>query len=270
MNAAFDVGADDGFHGILFAFINPKIKVFAFEPMRGSKKIILGNLKKTEKFFGIKIHNYRLINGAVSDYNGFATFYEAEYKVASSLLKPRKKLDKFWTKSEDLLIKTVTKGLKTKKKYKVKVITLEKFCKENSIKIINYLHIDAQGNDIRVIKSLKKFRKCLIEGVAEVPKSERLKIYNKEHSFKFLKKKFNDWRFEITKIEEVQKNYPSLNIYFKTNIIDTNVQNKIKFYHPTKRFERMFKRIFIGKISIKDILFLYFWKFKKNFIYNLF
>ena len=27
MNVAFDVGADDGFHGILFAFINPKIKV---------------------------------------------------------------------------------------------------------------------------------------------------------------------------------------------------------------------------------------------------
>ena len=32
MNAAFDVGADDGFHGILFAFFNPKISVFAFEP----------------------------------------------------------------------------------------------------------------------------------------------------------------------------------------------------------------------------------------------
>ena len=265
MNAAFDVGADDGFHGILFAFINPKIKVFAFEPIRGSKKIILGNLKKTEKFFGIKIHNYGLINSAVSDYNGFTTFYEAEYKVASSLLKPKKKLDKFWTKSEDLLIKTVTKGLKTKKKYKVKVITLENFCKKNSIKIINYLHVDAQGNDIRVIKSLKNFRKCLIEGVVEVPKSEKLKIYNKEHSFKFLKKKFNDWKFKITKIEEVQKNYPSLNIYFKTNNIDKNLQNKIIFNHPTKRLGRMLKRIFIGKISTKDTLFSYFYKIKKSF-----
>ena len=30
MNAAIDVGADDGFHGILFAFFNPNINVFAF------------------------------------------------------------------------------------------------------------------------------------------------------------------------------------------------------------------------------------------------
>ena len=46
MNAAFDVGADDGFHGILFAFFNPKISVFAFEPIKGSKKEILRNLRK--------------------------------------------------------------------------------------------------------------------------------------------------------------------------------------------------------------------------------
>ena len=28
MNAAFDVGADDGFHGILFAFFNKKTKTY--------------------------------------------------------------------------------------------------------------------------------------------------------------------------------------------------------------------------------------------------
>ena len=217
MNAVFDVGADDGFHGILFAFSNPRIKVFAFEPIKGSKKNILDNLKKIEKFFSIKIKNYKIINSAVSDFNGNKTFYETEYKVGSSLLKPKKKLDKFWTKSKDLLIKTVSKGLKTKKKYKVKVITLDKFCKNNSIDIINYLHIDAQGNDLRVIKSLKKFRKCLLEGVAEVPKNNKLRIYMQEQSFNELKKKFKQWKFVITKIEEVQKNYPSLNIYFKTN-----------------------------------------------------
>ena len=49
MNAAFDVGADDGFHGILFAFLNPKISVFAFEPIKGSKRKIILNLKKIRK-----------------------------------------------------------------------------------------------------------------------------------------------------------------------------------------------------------------------------
>ena len=55
MNAAFDVGADDGFHGILFAFLNPKIKIFAFEPIKDSKKKIMRNLRKIEKFFEIRL-----------------------------------------------------------------------------------------------------------------------------------------------------------------------------------------------------------------------
>ena len=266
MNAVFDVGADDGFHGILFAFLNPKINVYAFEPIKGSKKIISTNLKKIENFFRIKIRNYKIINSAVSDFNGYRIFYETNYKVASSLLKPKKKLNKFWTKSEDLLIKTVSTGMKIKKKYKVRVLTLEKFCKENSIKIINYLHIDAQGHDLRIIKSLKNFKKCLIEGVAEVPKNEKLKIYEQEQSFRQLKKKFKEWKFEITEIEEVQKNFPSFNIYFKTNNIDANKQNKITFNYPTKRFGRMFKRVFSNNVNIKDFIFSYLWRLKKNII----
>ena len=133
MNAAFDVGADDGFHGIMFAFMNPKIKVFAFEPIKGSKNKIFENLRKIEKFFKLKITNYKIINVAVSDFNGKHIFYETDYKVASSLLKPEKKLNKFWTNSTDHLFKTVVKGTKTKKCYKVKVLTLEKFCKKKNI-----------------------------------------------------------------------------------------------------------------------------------------
>ena len=265
MNVAFDVGADDGFHGISFALTNPKINVFAFEPIKGSKKRILKNLKKVEEFFGVKISNYKITNAAISDFKGNTTFYETKYKVGSSLLKPKKKLSKFWTRSEDYLIKTVRKGLKVRKKYKVKVLTLESFCKKNSIKIINYLHIDAQGNDLKVIKSLKNYKKYLIEGVAEVPKSAKLGIYDREQTFNELKKKFRKWKFEITNIEEIQRNYPSLNIYFKNNHVDLKTENKIIFKYPTKRLSRMIKRIFLEKINLKDIIFLYFWKLKRIF-----
>tara|TARA_Y100000310_G_scaffold325882_1_gene390062 strand:+ start:81 stop:878 length:798 start_codon:yes stop_codon:yes gene_type:complete len=262
MNAIFDIGADDGFHGILFAFANPKINVFAFEPIMGSKKRILKNLKKVEKFFGIKIKNYKIINVAISDFTGRTTFYQTKYNVASSLLKPKNKLDKFWTSSEDMLIKTIFKGMGIKKKYKVKVLTLEKFCKKNSIKIINYLHIDAQGTDLRVIKSLKNFKKCLIEGVVEIAKTNKLKTYCHEQSFNDLKKKFKKWKFEITKIEEVQKNLPSLNVYFRTNNKRINEQNEIIFNYPAKRLGRLFRRIFSKKINLKDVIFLYLWKLK--------
>ncbi len=265
MNVAFDVGADDGFHGILFAFLNPKIKVFAFEPIKGSKKEILANLKKVEDFFSYKFKNYKIINSAVSDFNGSSIFYETNYRVGSSLLKPKVKLDKFWTHSDDLLIKTVSKGIKPKKKYKVQVTTLEKFCKNNSVSVINYLHIDAQGNDLRVIKGLKNFKKCLIEGVAEVPKNNKLKIYEREQTFNDLKLNFKKWNFKITKIEEVQKNYPSLNVYFKTNYKKKNKETK-NFIHSTKRFERIFKRIFSNRLGLKDFIFLYFWRIKKKLL----
>ena len=265
MNAAFDVGADDGFHGILFAFMNPEINIYAFEPIKGSKKNIIKNLKKVEVFFGKKISNYEIINCAISDYNGHSQFYETNYKVASSILKPRKKLNKFWKNSQDFLINTVSEGVKLKKKYKVKVITLEKFCIEKSIDIINYLHIDAQGNDLRVIKSLKKYKKCLIEGVAETSKNNQLGMYDKEQSFIDLKRKFKKWNFKITKVELVQKNFPSYNVYFKANYNNHHLKNNNIFIHPSKRIERLFKRIFLNKSNFKDFIYLYFWKIRKYF-----
>ena len=262
MNAAFDVGADDGLHGILFAFLNPKINIFAFEPIKGSKKKILKNLKNVEKFFKIQIKNYKIINCAISTFNGNTTFYETDYRVSSSLLKPKKKLDKHWTKSEDLLIKTVSKGVKIKRKYKVKVITLEKFCKEKSIKVINYLHSDAQGNDLKVIKSLKKFRKCLIEGVAEITENKNLSMYDREQSLKDLKKKFRAWKFKIKYINRIQKNMPYFDVHFATNN-KIDQENKIIFKPPTKRIVRMFKRIFSNQVNFKDIIFSYFLLFRR-------
>ena len=266
MNAAFDVGADDGLHGLLFAFFNPKISVFGFEPIKNAKRKILKNLRKVEKFFGIKIKNYKIINSAVSNFNGYAIFYENHYRVSSSLLKPKNRLSKCWTQSEDLLIKTVSKKMKIKKKYKVKVLTLEKFCKKNSIKIINYLHIDAQGHDLKVIEGLKGFRNYLIKGVSEISKNYHSNLYYREKSFINLKKKFKLWKFKITNIETVQKNMPYLNVEFMTSNEISNEENKINFYYPSKRFGRMFKRIFLDKANFKDIVLLYFWKLKTRIL----
>ena len=266
MKVALDVGADDGFHGILFAFLNPKIQIYAFEPIKNSKKKILDNLKKVEIFFGVKVNNYKIINCAISDFNGQRVFYETNYKVASSLLKPKEKLNKFWTNTNDFLIKKVSKGLKIKKKYKVKILTLEKFCKNKHVEIIEYLHIDAQGNDLRVIKGLGKYKEKLVAGVTEVPKNDKFKIYHKEHSLKELRKKFKKWKFNIVKMEEVQKNYPSFNVYFNSSTNKQNKMNDSNFIFPTKRFERMFKRIFSDNAGLKDIIFLYYWKIKVKFL----
>ena len=268
MNAAFDVGADDGLHGILFAFVNPKIKIFAFEPIKGSKKRIVKNLKKVENFFKIKISNYEIINAAISDFNGYTKFNESYYQVASSLLKPNKELDKFWTKSKNLLTKTEIKSFKTKRTYKVKVLTLEKFCKEKSINIIHYLHIDAQGHDLKVIKGLHSYKNQLIKGVAEISKKSKFNLYKNEPSYKDLKKRFAKWKFEITSVEEVQKDAAYLNVSFQNKNKEPLLKDVNVFKYPKKRLIRLFKRIFLKKENFKDIFFKKYWKLKFNLSKN--
>lgn len=265
MKAIFDVGADDGMNGILFAFKNPKIKVFSFEPIKGSKKKIKANLKKVSTFFDIKIKNYEIINTAVSNYNGYTTFYETHYKVASSLLEPKqkKKLDKFWTQSKDLLKQTEIKGLKTKKSYKVKVIKLETFCKKKSIELIHYLHVDAQGHDLKVIEGLGKYKKYLLQGVAEACKNRKLTIYKNEKSFYELKKSLKKWGFVVNFVEDVQKGSGYNNVYFKCKKKHFSHDNKNSFKIPNNRLGRMFRRIFLNKTNFKDFFYLWIWKFRK-------
>ena len=159
----------------------------------------------------------------------------------------------------------MSKGIKTKRKYQVNVIALKNFCKKNNITKINYLHIDAQGVDMKVIQSLGEYKKNLFEGVLEISKNEKLNIYQNEKSLKDLKKNFKKWKFKITKIDEVQKNYPSYNIYFRNLSKDMNNERNI-FIYPNKRIERMFKRIFLERINLKDFFFIFIWKIKKIFV----
>ena len=64
-----------------------------------------------KKIFGKKILNYKIINKAVSNYNGFSTFYISHDNSALSSLNKFSNKNKF--------------GDKFIKKHKVQVITLE-------------------------------------------------------------------------------------------------------------------------------------------------
>ena len=70
-----------------------------------------------------------------------------------------------------------TKGYETTKKTKVKVIRLSSFLKDKEFKRIKYLHCDAQGSDINVLKSLGNYIKHLDYGVVEVSATEKKDLY---------------------------------------------------------------------------------------------
>ena len=69
------------------------------------------------------------------------------------------------------------------------------------INIINYLHIDTQGSDLKVLKGLKKKIKIVQKGVLEAALNKKFFI-QKNHTIKEAKIFLNKNKFKISKIED--------------------------------------------------------------------
>ena len=67
MKTIFDIGANDGFNGLVFAILNLDTTVFSFEPNPQLEKIILRNKKIFENKLKINLQNFTLIKKAVSN-----------------------------------------------------------------------------------------------------------------------------------------------------------------------------------------------------------
>ena len=242
-NNIFDVGAFNGLDGLILALINPKIKVHAFEANPDLINIIKINKKKIENYKKVKIKNYKLNNFAVSNKNGFLTFNIAKNPTVSSLNEFSKDIDKSWPGYREAHCSVI-------KKIKVKSITLNKYCEDNKIKKINYLHIDTQGSDLKVLKGLKEKIKIVNRGVLETAINRKKSLYNKNHTLQevriFLKKN----KFKITKIENVDHNIENeKNVYFHNK----NLKNEKKI--NTNYNLRYYRRIISNKITFKDKIF---------------
>ena len=81
----------------------------------------------------------------ISTKNGYSNFYVTKDPDCSSLLEPNAAEHKRWYGSH---------RFKVDKKVKVKVSSINKFLKENKIYHIDWLVIDIQGLDLKIIKSL--------------------------------------------------------------------------------------------------------------------
>ena len=130
MIAIFDIGSNNGFNGLAFALFNPKINVFSFEPNPELKKIVFQNKRIVEKKFKIELKNFTFIEKAVSNQNEHKTFYITTNDATSSLLRPKKNLNKYWTENTDITIKNIANWIKIKKKIRIKTLRLQDFCKK--------------------------------------------------------------------------------------------------------------------------------------------
>lgn len=194
----FDVGANNGDSFIGLAKSDPSIQVYAFEPTPEMYQLIE---KKT-----VGLSNYCLIKKAVSDFEGTAKFNVAGQADwgCSSLLEFSDKSKVEWPGRTDF-IKT--------KEIQVEVIRLDWFVKENGIAKIDYLHIDTQGSDLKVLQGLGDQLQIVLSGVLEAGTKPDILYYGQnteEQCVKFLIEN----GFKITKIESNDRFRNEVNIYF--------------------------------------------------------
>ena len=142
-----EVGSHRGDNNLLRECSWNNDRLYMFEPSP------LGYKQLVNKITKFKQGNMIAINKAVSDFNGQAKFHISNYDACSSL-------NKFNKRVNDVLEDNLGKeGFHMIDKVTVDVIRLDKFITDNKIGHIDFLIIDAQGEDFKIVKSLGKYIK---------------------------------------------------------------------------------------------------------------
>jgi FkbM family methyltransferase len=236
----FDVGAFDGLDGLILAIQNPNMFVHAFEANPDLIKVIIANKNKIEKYKKIKINNYKVNNYAVSDKNDNLIFNIAKNPTVSSLNEFSKNIDKTWPGYREAHCTVI-------KKIEVKAITLEKYCNDQEIRKINYLHIDTQGSDLDVLRGLKNKLNIVDQGVLEATTNENTSLYENNHTINDVKNFLQLNNFEISKIENVDKNIDKeKNIYFNKKNLNSDCKINKKYNI------RYYNRLINNRLVLKD------------------
>jgi len=196
----FDVGANDG-KTFTHLLNNINTKVYAFEPTL--------ELINSIKTWCHNYPNFYLIECAVAEEEGFFDLNVAGHHDwgCTSLLEFNEGLDKTWPGRKDFFVSH---------KQKTKVIRLDSFIKDNKEIIeIDYLHIDTQGMDLKVLKSLGNYISIVKEGCLETSTKENVSLYKNQHTLtdclEFLEKN----NFLISGIQSNDSFNNEVNVYFK-------------------------------------------------------
>jgi len=197
-----EVGSYDGADSL--SFYEKGYKVYTFEP----NKILYEKLKN--KTSGLS--NYTVIPKAVCLNDGLTQFNICKSGGASSILefKPDEELNKHWSTNRwDLHYSGIS--------YEVQTIRLDTFIEQNNLQnsIIDYLHVDAQGVDLDVLKSLGKYIENVKAGVVETIKEQEKSIYvNQINTLETVKEYLISSGFNISSIESNDLTSCEYNVYF--------------------------------------------------------
>lgn len=140
-----DIGGCEGEESIRYSRIFPFSSIYIFEPLPENQKLV------TENIIKYKTKNVELIPMAVSEVEGISQFH-----VSSGHPKNQSNnLDwDFGNKSSSLLSpekNNIASWLIFDKKINVQTITLDSFLSQNKINEIDFVHMDVQGAELKVL-----------------------------------------------------------------------------------------------------------------------
>ena len=173
----FDIGANTASDSLHIAN-DPKAAVYGFEPTPYLIDIIKEKIKN--------VPNYILVEKAVSDFDGVAKFNISGDVLTKDVSNPEKHgwwgcssllslsdsaLTSWYGRTDMMVIETI----------EVEVIRLDTFMSANNISRIDYIHIDAQGSDLNVLRGLGKYITTVAGGVVEAANKPDILYRNQNH-----------------------------------------------------------------------------------------
>lgn len=239
----FDIGANEGNSSVHLAKNQNHNIFYAFEPVPEMCEIIKEKIKN--------IKNYKLIQKAVSNFNGISKFNVCSIEEKEAIKKAREYLnlkpenienDKIvgWGNSSLLdfseksdinspLFDWCTEGLLPRadfivnKVIDVEVINLYDFVIENNIEHIDFIQIDAQGSDLKVLEGLSD-KINIIKSGAMIAATKKDILYVDQNTLEDSINFLTNNNFTITKVENYVSNGNLVKIYFK-NLLKNKIPN---------------------------------------------
>ncbi|WP_414566579.1 MULTISPECIES: FkbM family methyltransferase [unclassified Anabaena] len=148
----FDIGSCEGEDSIKYSRLFPNSKVYAFEPLPNNLSLLYANLKE------YSTNNVEVLPIALSNEKGKALFY-----VSSGQPENLPKTDdwNFGNKSSSLLPPDkhieYAPWLTFNQVIQVDTDTLQNFCINYEIKCIDFIHMDVQGAELKVLEGAADF-----------------------------------------------------------------------------------------------------------------
>lgn len=214
----FDVGANKGQSIERFLKIFPNAEIHCFEPIRENYLF----LKKNYNHKNIIINNY-----ALGDKNENKNFFINAKSSTSSFNKVSKKSK--WIRLRSKENKTTVNSFTISTK-KIRIKSLDYYCKKNKIENINILKIDTQGYEDKILSGSKK---SLELGKIAIIEFEMIfdNVYNKYLTFTEVEKNLIKNNYRFAGIETCNNNlfegilfFGDL-IYMKKNILKKHLKN---------------------------------------------